>query len=194
MPRRIADNPSFRRHVSLDQLAWEPQLAATLTPGERRRVLRACSAILSALAMGTETVPPTLSDGYGNAGDDELLTPEQAAQRLGIQLGTLYERLAPLDESHGVIRVGRKCTRIRWQLFLGKASGPRDCMAACDVARSDVASRVYPIRLEVGGGCNPADCPSDRPKRKVVDVALRKITDPEGSDNLTTYCVGGRSN
>lgn len=106
--------------VSLDRLAWDPRLAATLTSDERRRVLRACSSILSALAAGTEAVPPAPNDRDSDASDDELLTPEQAAQRLGIKLGTLYERLARLDESQGVIRVGRKCTRVRWQLFWAK--------------------------------------------------------------------------
>lgn len=128
MKRQAANNLLVERRdkqrlgdpVSLDRLAWDPRLAATLTADERRRVLRTCSAILSALAAGTEAVQPGPNDRDSNASDDELLTPEQVAQRLGIKLGTLYERLAPLGESHGVIRVGRKCTRIRWQLFLPK--------------------------------------------------------------------------
>ena len=95
MPHRIADIPSFRRRISLDRLAWDPRLAATLTPNERRRILRACSPILSALAAGTEAVQPALNDHDGDASEDELLTPKQAAQRLGIKLGTLYASGSP---------------------------------------------------------------------------------------------------
>ena len=104
--------PTFARQLSLDRLAWDAELAASLTVDERRRVVKACASILAAVAEETDGARPAGTDT-----EDELVTPEQAAQRLRIKVGTLYERLAPLGEDDGVIRVGRKCTRIRWKVF-----------------------------------------------------------------------------
>ena len=106
---------SFARQVSLDRLAWDAKFAASLTADERRRVVKACASILAAVAEETDGALPTRADT-----DDELATPEQVAQRLRVKLGTLYEKLAPLDERHGVIRIGKKCTRIRWSVFWAK--------------------------------------------------------------------------
>jgi hypothetical protein len=106
--------------VSLDQLASDPKLATSLTPDQRRQVLRVCGAILSAMAAGTGATAALQIDGANDPGVVELLTPEELARRLGLKVTTIYERLARLDEQHGVVRIGPKCTRINWPVFLAK--------------------------------------------------------------------------
>ena len=114
-----SDKQRLGRHVSLDQLASEPKLASSLTPDQRQQVLKACGAILTAMAAGTAAAPLQI-DGTDHPGHVELLTVEELARRLGLKPATIYERIGRLDERHGVVRIGVKCTRINWLIFWAK--------------------------------------------------------------------------
>jgi hypothetical protein len=121
MPRKRVDNPRSARQVSLDQLVWEPKLVAALTPDQRRQVLEACGAILSAMAAGTTTLDSSqINRGAAKALGVELLTTEELARRLGLKPATISNRIGRLDERHGVVRIDAKFTRINWPVFWAK--------------------------------------------------------------------------
>ncbi len=50
----------------------------------------------------------------------ELLTPEQLARRLQLAKATIYNHLGRWDEEDGVVRLGPRCTRINWAVFLAR--------------------------------------------------------------------------
>jgi hypothetical protein len=52
----------------------------------------------------------------------DLITVAEVARRLGLAIGTVYNRIGRLDEQDGVVRWGSKCTRINWTVFYGRLS------------------------------------------------------------------------
>jgi predicted DNA-binding transcriptional regulator AlpA len=101
---------------SLDELARNPAQAARLSLEIRQALTLQCAAVLAALA-----VPMSVGDGHRPATSleaDQLLTPEAAAQQLGVSPRWLYRHAAKLPFTR---RLSRKVLRFsetglrRWQ-------------------------------------------------------------------------------
>lgn len=52
----------------------------------------------------------------------DLITPRELAARIKLTHGTIKNRLHQWTERDGVYRLGPKCTRIDWQVFMARLS------------------------------------------------------------------------
>jgi excisionase family DNA binding protein len=86
---------------SLDELAADPVKVASLSPEAARSVALRALVVLGALAS-VSTAP--ISPARQSDDEDNLLTTEEAAQRLGVSQDWLYRRAASLPFT---VRLGR---------------------------------------------------------------------------------------
>jgi hypothetical protein len=93
---------------SLDEIIEQPLKAAGIPKEEIPRLLAKISALLCVLS-GNMVTPP--ADSPKPKDDDELLTPEEAAQMLGTTVKWLYahkRQLPHISLSHKQLRFSRK--------------------------------------------------------------------------------------
>ena len=112
------------RPVTLDALRQDPALAITLDPGERLRLLGDAAAVVAVLSAPLAV--PVEPHRNGHREEGRLLTPAEAAERLGLSLKQLYRRAHTLP---GMCRLGARTLRFReapllaWVASEGRSRG-----------------------------------------------------------------------
>lgn len=103
--------------LTLAQLLADPGRVAKIPPEQARALLLPASALVVTLAARATEAP---ADGQGSAQTpaepDHLLTPEEAAQLLGVKVSWLYRHAKRLPFTR---RLSRKCLRFS-EAALGK--------------------------------------------------------------------------
>jgi predicted DNA-binding transcriptional regulator AlpA len=90
--------PRISTGLSLDEIASDPEVAATLSPDVARALLARCVVVQARLISSTLT-PVAINSPPGRQGppiDDRLLDVEEAAAKLAVSKDWLYRHAAKL--------------------------------------------------------------------------------------------------